>query len=756
MQKIDHEYLSSLEKRGEFEWQVYWAALHYAEAGLYVIPLEKGGKKLLPRRFNISYGQASKKPKTIEKWFSPDGGKFVGHNIGLATGKEDGIFAIDVDRHGASDGFAELESILLEENEEIDAPCQITPNGGKHYIFQWQENAASSTGKIAPSIDTRGGTETMCKGHIVTFPSIVGGMKYKWESGGEIPFIPKWALTKLGIVWRPKQYTNRGSENVAAEDMEQKIPEEQLKRMLDAIDPNELSYDEWLKVGQAINTQFSTDVGLQIWDRWSARGDRYKANECHIRWNGFDPSGPVRVGSLFYYAKQSGWEPQKDDVKITKSLEVIERLNAEFAIVVVGGKIRILREKETYDTTGSHYDLMDKDSFRTLLQNDIIPYVDKNGKTKIVSVADLWLASEMRRTFPNGLRLMPDKKGHNNGYYNTWNGFAVEPRKGSCSLLLEHIFNVVCNADQEIYAWVMDWCADAVQDPANPKGTCIVMRGKEGAGKGTLANTMGELFGSHYLHLIDEAHLLGNFNAHMIDSVFVFADEVTFGGNVKASGKLKGMVTEEWLIAERKGIDAVGYRNMVHLMIASNGSWVIPASTDSRRWCVLDVNDTKIMNQEYWQDMYYEINNGGREAFLHYLLNRDISSNLRRAPVTKALQHQQMKSLRFNSVVDWWVGILMREKLMTPDVDASNHGGWPSKVIKADLYDEYKTYCQNNKQIAEHIVNFGKELKLYGFSDFRTTINGTKIRGTKVPPLEIAIHKAEKLLGIKLDEYEGE
>ena len=117
-------------------------------------------------------------------------------------------------------------------------------------------------------------------------------------------------MNKMGVAWKSPQSWGRGNENVSLDDEEQKIPPEQITKMLSCIDPDDLSYEEWLKVGQSINTQLPENNGLKLWDNWSKKGTRYKPNECSIRWNGFDPTGPIRAGSLFYFAKENGWEPE--------------------------------------------------------------------------------------------------------------------------------------------------------------------------------------------------------------------------------------------------------------------------------------------------------------------------------------------------------------------------------------------------------------------------------------------------------------
>lgn len=742
------------EKANNQEWKVFLAAMEYAKQGFYVIPIRKNGKFLPPKDYHVNYGSASKNPQVVEGWFHPMEGKFAGWNIGIATGREGGVFAVDVDRHGSDDGVNNWNEIVSS-NEIETGPWQTTPNGGMHYLYQWTENAISSTGKIAPGIDTRGGTEAACKGHIVVWPSVIDGKEYQWAEGGEIPPIPKYVIEKMGLAWKPKG-PGRGNESMSTDDEEQQIPVDQLKRMLSKIDPEDVTYDEWLRVGQAINSQYPGKDGLEIWDDWSAKGSRYEKGECHIRWEGFDPSGPVRVGSLFFYAKEAGWEPQKGDVKKSNPIdEVVEKINKQHAIVVVGGKVRVLREKSyVEDPVLGNYELLGVNDFQSLLQNEVVFIEDNNGNQKPVQVARIWLAHEGRRTYPNGMGLFPDDNAPP-GFYNTWTGFAFQPIKGNCSLLLNHIREVICNDSERDYEWLLDWCADAVQNPSDPKGTAVVMRGEEGAGKGTLANTMGRMFGPHYRHLIDDSHLLSNFNAHMIDALFVFADEITWGGNKKTAGKLKGMVTEKYLVGERKGVDAVGYRNMSRIMIASNGEWVVPAGVNSRRWFILDVNASKTKNRQHFDDLNKELSGGGINAFLYFLLNRKITSDLRVAPVTAALKEQRVRTSISDSILQWWIRSVMNEKLAVAEAeinDPSQITDWPEVVLKQDIYEEYERWAMERHINPEQIAVFYSRMYDFGLERGRKTIRGVKKQVYVVPKHKKAVEILAEKFNIDVNE----
>ena len=45
-------------------------------------------------------------------------------------------------------------------------------------------------------------------------------------------------------------------------------------------------------------------------------------------------------------------------------------------------------------------------------------------------------------------------------YYNLWRGFAIEPKPGDCSKFLAHLKDNVCEANKELYRWVIAWFAE--------------------------------------------------------------------------------------------------------------------------------------------------------------------------------------------------------------------------------------------------------------------------------------------------------
>lgn len=83
---------------------------------------------------------------------------------------------------------------------------------------------------------------------------------------------------------------------------------DQALELIDAIDPGDLDYSDWLKVGMILH-----EVGHSwfVWDAWSKRDPgRFREGECEAKWGGFRGSAsPVGLGTLMHIAREHGWRP---------------------------------------------------------------------------------------------------------------------------------------------------------------------------------------------------------------------------------------------------------------------------------------------------------------------------------------------------------------------------------------------------------------------------------------------------------------
>lgn len=361
---------------------------------------------------------------------------------------------------------------------------------------------------------------------------------------------------------------------------------------------------------------------------------------------------------------------------------VLREFNERHALVEdIGGKCRIVSEVESGMFGGrTRLSTQSAEDFRLRYCNRWIDtgVTGPNGEKKMARAGDWWLNHKNRRQYTT-IVFAPEKDVP--GAYNLWKGFAYDARPGVVDKFLSHVRDVICAGNEGHYQYIMGWMAHAVQHPASPGHTAIVLRGHQGTGKSFFAKTFGALFGRHFMHVSDSKHLVGSFNAHLRDCVVLFGDEAFYAGDKKHESVLKTLVTEEMITIEAKGVDATASPNYVHLIMASNDEWVVPAGVHERRFFVLDVPDTHRQDTDYFRALQAELDAGGYGALLHTLRTFDLSAfNVRSLPQTTGLQQQ--KVLSYTAEKDWWY-----QKLVLGEVLPGR--GWPDYVYSHELTDDY-------------------------------------------------------------------
>jgi hypothetical protein len=321
--------------------------------------------------------------------------------------------------------------------------------------------------------------------------------------------------------------------------------------------------------------------------------------------------------------------------------------------------------------------------FRTFFMNvEVQVGVTGRGSPIKRRLGDVWLEHPDRHQYLKGV--ICDPSGTPEGALNLWQGYAISPVKGDWSRMQDHLHKVVCAGGSNDYDWFLGWMANMLQHPERQGEVAVVLRGEEGSGKGLVAKALKRIVGHHSLAISQPRHLTGNFNLHLRDTVFLFVDEGFWAGDKAHEGVLKALITEPSLTIEGKGVNVVEVRNLLHVMMASNSDWVVPASTRSRRYCVFDVLDTRVGDFPYFKAIVQQMDAGGYAAMLHDLLIMDISGfDVREVPTTEGLQKQRKLSLPTTEA--WWMDCLMRGYVFKSRLGLEDTFGRWSGVLSTDL-----------------------------------------------------------------------
>lgn len=474
-----------------------------------------------------------------------------------------------------------------------------------------------------------------------------------------------------------------------------------------------------------------TSIGFDLWDRWSATcPDKYNPLGMADRWASFGRTGrsEITIATLYHRANQHGWRPPARravnpeqevmryqpangiapdgpaDIAKSRSLGAaaaggaalnghvnghalprelttapssespLIQLNEKYSVIGdLGGKCMVMGWVASKVDPAVHVPSFQ--TFKSFAERFSHNYVEskklKNGQwvDEPQQLGAAWLKWGRRVSFegidlvPGGPEMLP------NGYYNLWKGFAVAPRPGQWPLMRNHVAKVLANHDIVSLEYILKWAAWKLQHPGEPTEAALVFKGAKGAGKGTFARALRQLFGQHGLQIFNSKHLVGSFNGHLRNCLLLYADEAFWAGDKQGESTLMGLITEPTIPIEQKGIDVVDWKNRIGMVMTTNAEWVVPARHDERRYAVFQVADTYSRDEKYFKALRDELDNGGMEAMLHDLLHVDLKDwHPRRIPQTEALQQQKLRSL--DPRYEWFEDLLQNGLLPTGAADS--------------------------------------------------------------------------------------
>lgn len=411
-----------------------------------------------------------------------------------------------------------------------------------------------------------------------------------------------------------------------------------------------------------------------------------------------------------------------------------DEVNERFAVIGVGNKMVVME----LNPDGSIYEFWDFEQFKKRLIKERIRVktkaVDGKDRVKVMPMADYWLRSEKGRQYD---RLVYDMPGGNvrarDSDFNGWMGFKVKPEKGDWSKNRQHIRHIICSDNEEHDYWVMNWMAHLFQKPGKRASSSLVLQGGQGIGKGHFANELiGRMFGSQqYFHAIGANQLTAEFNEHLSGKCYIFADESTWGGDPRAASKIKGLITEPYIPINRKFLKMVAEENMMSIVIASNSDWPIPVEHDDRRFVVLQVNEERKNDVDYFAELHREFQNGAHAAMLYDMLEWKVDEKLLRYPA-KSMAKSTVSVKSMKDIEQWWYDCLSQGELVD--------GHWPETVIRKDLHDLYLEHLDRHKRHTRDPratqTEMGMFLKKFSPVTQELRINGTRERVMRFPSLE--------------------
>ena len=188
----------------------------------------------------------------------------------------------------------------------------------------------------------------------------------------------------------------------------------------------------------------------------------------------------------------------------------------------------------------------------------------------------------------------------------------LPPHCCNISGLLLHM----CDGDRELHKWVLRWLALPLRAPGAKMATCLAFNGPDARSMELIVEVVLLALYGHRAREIHGDDLMRIFNPWMSGAHLVVVHAGTF--NRVPMAQLKNLTTSNQVWINETGKAERVEKNEANFIFVSNRDDFLPAGTGCRRFTVIETPPAP--GPRFHRAVVDEIENGGIEAFRHYLL----------------------------------------------------------------------------------------------------------------------------------------
>lgn len=319
-------------------------------------------------------------------------------------------------------------------------------------------------------------------------------------------------------------------------------------------------------------------------------------------------------------------------------------------------------------------------------------HLSVNHEGKSVPFVHLWARDENMRLYTD-MDCYPKAEMCPSDIFNTWKPFRATgldgcPEQGAEGLrmILGHI-KILCGNEEAVYQWFCRWVGHMLVYPER-KTFCPVLISKQGGGKGRLLDFMRQLLGpSKVIETTSpDRDVWGHFNGRMKDCFLVNINELSKKSTFDSMGKIKGLITDEDLIINEKGVAQYTTKSHHRFIITTNSDDPIETGYDDRRFVIIRSSDEKVGDSEYFTKLMEHIRDDNViVACRDYLsglegLDKFHSEKL---PTTAYQDNLRENSL---SPIEVWIRDVMCARTAKDVYELTNK----------EIYDSFTKFCYEN------------------------------------------------------------
>lgn len=471
----------------------------------------------------------------------------------------------------------------------------------------------------------------------------------------------------------------------------------------------------------------------------------YKYNKNFFNWNiliynKFDDynkllNKQIKISDVIEYVNQTIFFINNggNSYFLTKNKKIINPITGEYNFTFNNVKIKAIK-----DALNRNTNIKTKDDKKLTIYDIFNNYIIKENLINTYSSVTF---------FP-----YLDNEPKLDGAFNLFHGFKYNTYvqnetkyKFEDGLFYKHIKNTLCNSNEQVFNYVINYIADLIQNPSEIPGVALLFMSEQGAGKDLFATFLSLLIGQeHYLSLNKPADLFERFNGSHKGKLLVKINEISDRGSMyKNHNLLKDIITRETVQIEPKGFEKIEYKHYARYIFFTNNENGLLVENSDRRYMMVKCDNSNCQKAEYFKPLFKLLHNEehSKDAF-DYFKNIDLSEfNIRNIPSTafknKIKLEQLTSSLLFiKELLRNYINtgkLYMYESHYDSDDEKDDYKTTEEFKIKStELYDLYKIYCSSTGENAHSSRSFSKKIQDINLKSKTMRIDKKPVKGYNI------------------------
>lgn len=206
-------------------------------------------------------------------------------------------------------------------------------------------------------------------------------------------------------------------------------------------------------------------------------------------------------------------------------------------------------------------------------------------------------------------------------------------------MFLDFVKDVIANENDEVYEYILNWCAFMFQNPGKKTLVSIMLKGLQGSGKNSFTNILCDLLKEYATkNITDINEIAGTFNSVIEGKMLLVVNEAKNIVDDKSSNSnpLKSVISDNDFRLNEKYIPSRDAENVANVIIITNNARPIKVENSDRRYLITYCNGKYLKNKHYFDSFYDKVDKEFFDNLLTFFIKRDISGvNIQNIPMTK-------------------------------------------------------------------------------------------------------------------------